>query len=78
MSEPTTRTVDVPGARLIYDVHTPETQTSKRPLFIFGSPMGAAGFDTVRARWRRPARLVGAHCARDRHPGRRRVGLARW
>lgn len=42
MTEPTTRTIDVPGAMLTYDVHEPEVLTGKRPLFIFGSPMGAA------------------------------------
>jgi pimeloyl-ACP methyl ester carboxylesterase len=47
MTEPMTRTVDVPGATLTYDVHAPETLTSKRPLFIFGSPMGAAGFEQL-------------------------------
>jgi pimeloyl-ACP methyl ester carboxylesterase len=47
MTEPTTRTVDVPGATLTYDVHAPEALTSKRPLFIFGSPMGAAGFEQL-------------------------------
>lgn len=47
MSEPTTRTVDVPGATLTFDVREPETGTGRRPLFIFGSPMGAAGFDQL-------------------------------
>jgi pimeloyl-ACP methyl ester carboxylesterase len=47
MSELTTRTVDVPGATLTYDVHPPETLTSNRPLFIFGSPMGASGFEQL-------------------------------
>jgi pimeloyl-ACP methyl ester carboxylesterase len=47
MTEPMTRTVDVPGATLTYDVHAPETRSSKRPLFIFGSPMGAAGFEQL-------------------------------
>src|SRR5438270_995564 len=47
MTEPTTHTLDVPGATLIYDVHEPDAPTSKRPLFIFGSPMGATGFEQL-------------------------------
>jgi pimeloyl-ACP methyl ester carboxylesterase len=47
MTEPTTRTLDVPGATLTYDVHEPEAPTGKRPLFIFGSPMGASGFEQL-------------------------------
>jgi pimeloyl-ACP methyl ester carboxylesterase len=42
-TEPTTRTIEAPGATLTYDVRsggTPETP----PLFLIGSPMGAAGF----------------------------------
>ena len=45
MTELTTRTVEVPAATLTYDVHEPEAPTSKRPLFILGSPMGASGFE---------------------------------
>ena len=41
MTELTTHTLEVPGATLTYDVHEPEAPTSERPLFIFGSPMGA-------------------------------------
>lgn len=44
MTEPTTRTVDVPGAVLTYDVREPATPSEHRPLFVFGSPMGASGF----------------------------------
>ncbi len=47
MTKPATHTVEVPGAMLTYDVHEPEAPTSKRPLFIFGSPMGASGFDQL-------------------------------
>jgi pimeloyl-ACP methyl ester carboxylesterase len=47
MPKPTTHTVDVPGATLTYDVLEPETQSGKRPLFIFGSPMGASGFEQL-------------------------------
>ena len=44
MTETTTRTLDVPGAVLTYDVHEPERPGDHRPLFVFGSPMGASGF----------------------------------
>ena len=47
MTKPATHTLEVPGAMLTYDVHEPEAPTRKRPLFIFGSPMGASGFDQL-------------------------------
>jgi pimeloyl-ACP methyl ester carboxylesterase len=47
MTEPSTHTVDVTGATLTYDVREPETPTGTRPLFIFGSPMGASGFEQL-------------------------------
>jgi pimeloyl-ACP methyl ester carboxylesterase len=47
MTELTTHTVDVPGATLTYDVRVPETPSGNRPLFIFGSPMGASGFEQL-------------------------------
>src|SRR5689334_8895481 len=47
MTEPTSHTLDVPGATLTYDVHRPGTASDHRPLFIFGSPMGASGFDQL-------------------------------
>jgi pimeloyl-ACP methyl ester carboxylesterase len=47
MATPTTHTLEVPGATLTYDVHEPDTSSDKRPLFIFGSPMGASGFEQL-------------------------------
>jgi pimeloyl-ACP methyl ester carboxylesterase len=44
MTTTTTHTLDVPGAVLTYDVHEPETPGPCRPIFVFGSPMGASGF----------------------------------
>jgi pimeloyl-ACP methyl ester carboxylesterase len=41
--EPTTLTLEVPGAVLTYDVRRNEASTEP-PLFLIGSPMGAAGF----------------------------------
>ena len=46
MTEPITRTLDVPGATLTYDVRRNE-DSSEPPLFLIGSPMGAAGFATL-------------------------------
>jgi pimeloyl-ACP methyl ester carboxylesterase len=44
MTETRTRTLDVPGAVLTYDVHEPVRPGRHLPLFVFGSPMGASGF----------------------------------
>lgn len=46
MTEATTRTLDVPGATLTYDVRRNESSTEPA-LFIIGSPMGASGFGTL-------------------------------
>ena len=45
-TEPTTQTLDVTGATLTYDVRRND-QSTKPPLFLIGSPMGAAGFPTL-------------------------------
>jgi pimeloyl-ACP methyl ester carboxylesterase len=45
MTEATARTLDTPGATLTYDVR-PGTG-GDIPLFLIGSPMGAAGFATL-------------------------------
>jgi hypothetical protein len=44
MSEPTTHTLEAPGAVLTYDVRQPEAPSQHLPLFVFGSPMAASGF----------------------------------
>jgi pimeloyl-ACP methyl ester carboxylesterase len=46
MNEPTTHTLEAPGAVLTYDVRTGENG-DEPVLFIIGSPMGAAGFVTL-------------------------------
>jgi pimeloyl-ACP methyl ester carboxylesterase len=46
MTEATTRTLDVPGATLTYDVRRNDSSTEP-PLFLIGSPMGAAGFGSL-------------------------------
>ena len=42
-----TYTLDVLGAVLTYDIHEPSTPGDYRPLFIFGSPMAASGFEQL-------------------------------
>jgi hypothetical protein len=44
--EPTTHTLDVPGAQLTYDVRRNDA-TIEPVLLMIGSPMGAAGFGTL-------------------------------
>jgi pimeloyl-ACP methyl ester carboxylesterase len=46
MTEATTRTLDVPGATLTYDVRSGSSRDAP-VLFLIGSPMGAAGFGTL-------------------------------
>ena len=46
MTEPKTHTLEVPGAVLQYDVRSNDASTAP-VLLMFGSPMGAAGFDTL-------------------------------
>ena len=45
-TEPTTKTLEVPGAMLTYDVRE-APGTTEPPLFLIGSPMGASGFPTL-------------------------------
>jgi pimeloyl-ACP methyl ester carboxylesterase len=45
-TEPTTQTLDVPGATLTYDVRRNDDSTAP-VLFLIGSPMGAAGFNSL-------------------------------
>jgi pimeloyl-ACP methyl ester carboxylesterase len=46
MTQATTKTLDVPGALLTYDVR-PNPASSEPPLMLIGSPMGAGGFATL-------------------------------
>jgi pimeloyl-ACP methyl ester carboxylesterase len=46
MTEPTTHTLDVPGALLAYDVRSNSSSTAP-VLLMIGSPMGAGGFGTL-------------------------------
>jgi pimeloyl-ACP methyl ester carboxylesterase len=47
MTEPTTHTLEVPGAVLTYDVRPGTGDASAPPLLMIGSPMGAGGFGTL-------------------------------
>jgi pimeloyl-ACP methyl ester carboxylesterase len=47
MSEPTTHTVNAPGATIYYDVREAEGQNGAPPLMMIASPMDAAAFATL-------------------------------
>ncbi len=66
MTEPTTRTLDAPGATLTYDVR--KTDSPAPPLMLIGSPMGAGGFVTLASHF--PDRTVVTYDPRgvDRSP----------
>jgi pimeloyl-ACP methyl ester carboxylesterase len=51
MTEPTTHTLEVPGAVLTYDVRRNDSSTEP-VLVLIGSPMGAAGFGTLAGHFR--------------------------
>src|SRR3954451_23807348 len=46
MTQPTTQTLEAPGAVLTFDVR-PNPDTAEPALFLIGSPMGAGGFATL-------------------------------
>jgi pimeloyl-ACP methyl ester carboxylesterase len=46
VTDPSTHTLDVPGAQLTYDVRRNDA-TTEPILLLIGSPMGAAGFGTL-------------------------------
>jgi pimeloyl-ACP methyl ester carboxylesterase len=45
-THPITRQLEAPGATLTYDIRSAPDST-ERPLFLIGSPMGASGFPTL-------------------------------
>jgi pimeloyl-ACP methyl ester carboxylesterase len=47
LTDTATRTLEVPGATLTYDVRPGTGSGAEPPLFLIGSPMGAAGFGTL-------------------------------
>ena len=46
MTQPTTHSLTVPGATLVYDIRSNDTSTEP-VLLLIGSPMGAAGFGAL-------------------------------
>ena len=50
MTEPTTHTIDVPGAVCRRTCASPPAERA-RPLFVFGSPMAASGFRSWCPTW---------------------------
>src|SRR4051794_22867285 len=46
MTDPTTKTLQVPGATITYDVRGDDS-TTEPALLLIGSPMGASGFGTL-------------------------------
>jgi pimeloyl-ACP methyl ester carboxylesterase len=47
MTDPTTHTLDLPGATLTYDVREAGSETTEPVLLMIGSPMDASGFTTL-------------------------------
>ena len=47
MTKVITDTIEAPGALITYDIREPDEQSDHRPLFVFGSPMGASGFEQL-------------------------------
>ncbi|MGK5115454.1 alpha/beta fold hydrolase [Geodermatophilus sp. CPCC 205506] len=70
MTEPVTRTLDVPGAVLTYDVRP--GPSGSPVLLLIGSPMGAAGFGTLATYF--PDRTVVTYDPRGAERSRRTDG----
>jgi pimeloyl-ACP methyl ester carboxylesterase len=47
MTEPKTRTLDVPGATLHYDIREADGESAAPTLLMIGSPMNASGFTSL-------------------------------
>ncbi len=71
MTEPTTHTLEVPGAVLTYDVRSNGSGT-ELVLLMIGSPMGAAGFGTLAGYF--PDRTVVTYDPRGAERSRRTDG----
>jgi len=56
MTDPRTQTLELPGARLTYDVREPQSESAENILLMIGSPMDASGFATLAGRF--PDRTV--------------------
>ena len=47
MTEPKSLTLDLPGARLRYDIREPEGESDQPTLLMIGYPMAASGFNSL-------------------------------
>lgn len=56
MTEPTTQSLELPGATLTYDIRQAEPESGHPPLLMIGSPMDASGFAALAAHF--PDRTV--------------------
>ncbi|HEY8002408.1 MAG: alpha/beta fold hydrolase [Vicinamibacteria bacterium] len=52
MTEPRTLTLDLPGAKLRYDVREAETESAEPVLLMIGYPMAASGFTSLAEHFR--------------------------
>src|SRR5919108_3229930 len=52
MTDPRTQTLDVPGARLRYDIRDAEAESTAPPLLMIGLPMDASGFGSLAEHFR--------------------------
>jgi pimeloyl-ACP methyl ester carboxylesterase len=52
MTNASTQTLDVPGARLRYDIRDAEAESSAPPLLMIALPMDATGFTTLAGHFR--------------------------
>jgi pimeloyl-ACP methyl ester carboxylesterase len=52
MSEPSTKTLEAPGARLVYDIRDAEGEPTAPPLLMIALPMDASGFTTLAGHFR--------------------------
>ena len=73
MSELETRTLDLPGATLTYDLRPPESSSGEPPLLMIGAPMDASGFTALADRF--PDRLVVTYDPRGVERSRRNDGI---
>ena len=74
MSEPTTHTIDLPGATVAYDVRRSESANGSPPLMLIGSPMGASGFVTLAGHF--PDRTIVTYDPRGAERSKRTDGAA--
>ncbi len=73
MTDPKTHTLELPGAKLTYDVHEPQCESAENVLLMIGSPMDASGFSTLAGRF--PDRTVMTYDPRGVGRSRRADGV---